>query len=209
MKLSKLEGICLHEAGHALVAHLMGGETTLIDLHPEVDESNARTHSKIPSGAFPSAVSCMAGGAAMAIAMMNGIEIAGGNHLDLMGLGGDLQNLEAEVGAAKFREMMESGYYGAISLLSPHLDVMLDIAFTTAENDGLTGEMFAKIMANHDLVKPEDTFGVMIQPNKLAWDLLLDGLGMKPMPTKRAPKPGRNDPCYCGSGAKYKRCCAA
>ena len=21
------------------------------------------------------------------------------------------------------------------------------------------------------------------------------------------PSPGRNDPCYCGSGAKYKRCC--
>jgi len=21
------------------------------------------------------------------------------------------------------------------------------------------------------------------------------------------PKPGRNDPCHCGSGAKFKRCC--
>ena len=21
------------------------------------------------------------------------------------------------------------------------------------------------------------------------------------------PKPGRNDPCWCGSGQKYKRCC--
>jgi uncharacterized protein YecA (UPF0149 family) len=22
------------------------------------------------------------------------------------------------------------------------------------------------------------------------------------------PKPGRNDPCPCGSGVKYKKCCA-
>ena len=26
---------------------------------------------------------------------------------------------------------------------------------------------------------------------------------------KPAPKPGRNDPCYCGSGNKYKKCCLA
>ena len=25
----------------------------------------------------------------------------------------------------------------------------------------------------------------------------------------RTPKPGRNDPCPCGSGRKYKRCCGA
>jgi tetratricopeptide (TPR) repeat protein len=26
---------------------------------------------------------------------------------------------------------------------------------------------------------------------------------------KPAPKPGRNDPCHCGSGNKYKKCCLA
>jgi uncharacterized protein len=26
---------------------------------------------------------------------------------------------------------------------------------------------------------------------------------------KKAPKIGRNDPCYCGSGKKYKKCCGA
>lgn len=25
----------------------------------------------------------------------------------------------------------------------------------------------------------------------------------------RAPRPGRNEPCYCGSGRKYKHCCLA
>ena len=27
------------------------------------------------------------------------------------------------------------------------------------------------------------------------------------MPHKAAPRPGRNDPCSCGSGRKYKLCC--
>ncbi|WP_430700914.1 SEC-C metal-binding domain-containing protein [Pontivivens nitratireducens] len=27
------------------------------------------------------------------------------------------------------------------------------------------------------------------------------------MPFKAGPRPGRNDPCSCGSGRKYKKCC--
>lgn len=30
-----------------------------------------------------------------------------------------------------------------------------------------------------------------------------------PMPPRSAPKVGRNDPCPCGSGKKYKKCCGA
>jgi len=38
------------------------------------------------------------------------------------------------------------------------------------------------------------------------WNALpLPGNGFKPRPL---PEPGRNDPCFCGSGEKYKRCCA-
>lgn len=29
----------------------------------------------------------------------------------------------------------------------------------------------------------------------------------KPQPARRAHKTGRNDPCPCGSGKKYKACC--
>ena len=29
----------------------------------------------------------------------------------------------------------------------------------------------------------------------------------KASPVKKAPKVGRNDPCPCGSGKKYKKCC--
>jgi SEC-C motif-containing protein len=36
----------------------------------------------------------------------------------------------------------------------------------------------------------------------------VDGLEVKPRPFKRtAPKVGANDPCSCGSGKKYKKCC--
>ncbi|HOY84715.1 MAG TPA: preprotein translocase subunit SecA [Candidatus Syntrophosphaera sp.] len=34
-----------------------------------------------------------------------------------------------------------------------------------------------------------------------------DGGGAKPRPVHVAPKVGRNDPCPCGSGKKYKNCC--
>jgi preprotein translocase subunit SecA len=29
----------------------------------------------------------------------------------------------------------------------------------------------------------------------------------KPMPEEKGQKIGRNDPCPCGSGKKYKKCC--
>ena len=29
----------------------------------------------------------------------------------------------------------------------------------------------------------------------------------KAMPLRRAPQPGRNEPCPCGSAKKYKKCC--
>lgn len=30
-----------------------------------------------------------------------------------------------------------------------------------------------------------------------------------PAPVRAAPPPGRNDPCTCGSGRKYKKCCGS
>lgn len=39
--------------------------------------------------------------------------------------------------------------------------------------------------------------------------LFVDGEMVKPKPIRREePKVGRNDPCPCGSGKKYKKCCA-
>lgn len=36
----------------------------------------------------------------------------------------------------------------------------------------------------------------------------LDGILNKPSTMTFAKKPNRNDPCSCGSGKKYKKCCA-
>ncbi|MEY8837660.1 UPF0149 family protein [Cribrihabitans sp. XS_ASV171] len=36
---------------------------------------------------------------------------------------------------------------------------------------------------------------------------LLERASRSNMPFKAGPRPGRNDPCSCGSGRKYKRCC--
>ncbi len=35
----------------------------------------------------------------------------------------------------------------------------------------------------------------------------VDGEAVAPSAARRAATPGRNDPCPCGSGRKYKRCC--
>ena len=37
----------------------------------------------------------------------------------------------------------------------------------------------------------------------------LDAQPLKTQPIVRTPKPGRNDPCNCGSGKKFKKCCGA
>ena len=37
--------------------------------------------------------------------------------------------------------------------------------------------------------------------------LTLFPVGMTPGPARAGPKVGRNDPCPCGSGRKYKKCC--
>lgn len=37
----------------------------------------------------------------------------------------------------------------------------------------------------------------------------VDGEDGAPMPVVSNTKPGRNDPCLCGSNKKYKRCCGA
>ncbi len=37
--------------------------------------------------------------------------------------------------------------------------------------------------------------------------MLPKGLRLDPSFIREAPKAGRNDPCPCGSGKKYKRCC--
>lgn len=44
-------------------------------------------------------------------------------------------------------------------------------------------------------------------PDTAGWEQQLQELGGAPAPYRAAPKVGRNDPCPCGSGKKYKKCC--
>lgn len=39
--------------------------------------------------------------------------------------------------------------------------------------------------------------------------VLHSGPSAKPMPVQNTVKTGRNDPCHCGSGKKFKKCCGA
>jgi len=52
---------------------------------------------------------------------------------------------------------------------------------------------------------------VGIEPNKpedlTDFERLLGGQEQRSMPVTRGPSVGRNDPCPCGSGAKFKKCC--
>jgi tetratricopeptide (TPR) repeat protein len=54
--------------------------------------------------------------------------------------------------------------------------------------------------------EPADLVALAAQFGYGIWNALpLPGNGFRPRPL---PKPHRNDPCICGSGLKYKRCCA-
>ena len=71
----------------------------------------------------------------------------------------------------------------------------------------------AEFLANGDVIGLQLRPGpVEDQPSQL--QLLLSG-GLRPrpersrLPVRVAPRPGRNAPCSCGSGKKFKRCCGA
>jgi SWIM/SEC-C metal-binding protein len=48
-----------------------------------------------------------------------------------------------------------------------------------------------------------------VEPDKAEDTSDLDRLLNPPTPVRTQPQPGRNDPCPCGSGKKYKRCCGS
>jgi len=52
-------------------------------------------------------------------------------------------------------------------------------------------------------------YTIEVDPNKPEDVTDLELLQNRPKPREASPKPGRNDPCPCGSGKKYKKCCGA
>ena len=57
--------------------------------------------------------------------------------------------------------------------------------------------------------EPEPMFQHKVQPQQLSYSNEPEDLLGAPAQAKAENKPGRNDPCPCGSGKKYKKCCGA
>jgi hypothetical protein len=81
-------------------------------------------------------------------------------------------------------------------------DSSVDEIYT--ERHGAIGDLLGAIMGNllpdYWEVHIDDVLESL--PHRIA-DVGLDGI-----PARAAPRTGRNEPCPCGSGKKYKRCCA-
>jgi SEC-C motif-containing protein len=82
----------------------------------------------------------------------------------------------------------------------------LEVRATNVDGDQGTVEFVAryrmrgKVFAHHELAS--------FRQNEGRW-VYVDGI-MNPRPAQRtADKVGRNDPCPCGSGKKFKKCCGA
>lgn len=75
----------------------------------------------------------------------------------------------------------------------------------------LTLPYAAKLEAHH-LYFPEEILQRLRRPWVAADTLAIlatqEAIIGKPQPVRRDATPGRNDPCPCGSGKKYKRCCS-
>jgi hypothetical protein len=81
---------------------------------------------------------------------------------------------------------------------------LLVIANSVAALGGrLTAEQLARIGA---LMFEGNAEWVHLGGGRDAWRATPFPAGV-PLPSPAGPRPGRNDPCPCGSGKKYKRCC--
>jgi uncharacterized protein YecA (UPF0149 family) len=79
-----------------------------------------------------------------------------------------------------------------------------DIAAMEAEAEARHHHQLEAAIARHPGEEDEST----VDPNA-ALNRMREAAQSAPprAPTSTAPKIGRNDPCPCGSGKKYKRCC--
>ena len=64
-------------------------------------------------------------------------------------------------------------------------------------------------MTAEEMLTLDERFDLSYDLPDMLYDMYLQRLhDRRPAPAKRADVPGRNDPCSCGSGKKYKKCCA-
>ncbi len=87
--------------------------------------------------------------------------------------------------------------------------VSLEIVST---RDGLAGDTEGEVEFKANYKRGEEEFvhheHSLFNKIKGKW-FYMDGKDIRTPERRTEPKIGRNDPCSCGSGKKYKKCCAA
>lgn len=64
-------------------------------------------------------------------------------------------------------------------------------------------------MTAEEMLTLDERFDLTYDLPDMLYDMYLQRLhDRRPAPARRDDTPGRNDPCRCGSGKKYKKCCA-
>jgi hypothetical protein len=105
----------------------------------------------------------------------------------------DWADLEAEIRSGKFQEKKAAGY----SFLDDVSSSMMWWHCFTPE----------AALDDDDVDDEEDPADDKLPGDPPSWEAELDEIAEVPGPIRAEPKIGRNDPCPCGSGKKFKKCC--
>ena len=109
-----------------------------------------------------------------------------------------------------------NGFLHGMSLRQAQWDAWLELDKDFLEDIALVLELSVvspehrqemDLAADDALDLEERIASAMTLPDMLQQMNLYRLEGTHPQPIRRAPEPGRNDPCPCGSGKKFKKCC--
>lgn len=78
-----------------------------------------------------------------------------------------------------------------------------ELPLTLTVNSEARKQEIQKVVEDHELFA-----NIEVNENVAENLVELEGILNKPTTMTFAKKPNRNDPCSCGSGKKYKKCCA-
>jgi SEC-C motif-containing protein len=87
------------------------------------------------------------------------------------------------------------------------LDILNTEAGGTGEDEGFV-EFVAHFIADGSRQDHRERSRFRRDPETGGW-LFVEAANPKKAPVVKPKTPGRNDPCSCGSGKKYKKCCGA
>ncbi|SFB01425.1 SEC-C motif-containing protein [Amycolatopsis marina] len=106
---------------------------------------------------------------------------------------------------AEYRRRWPDGYPGFQDVAEPHLEHRREVERTLRASLSGTSPMVAIGDAAHfaDFVADRDLDGAKAA-TRASYAVELNRTG-----TSTVGLPGRNEPCWCGSGRKYKKCCGA